>query len=199
MTMLCCSSPCPTSQHLPPAESLCSQDTDISSPGQWRPTTIRARDSARSSPSHTTHRSAGHLHHMLQGKAWEKAASKNPKSHINARNLQKKFPCPTWMLARFQLCLAVAAAVFATRHLHIQVRTQSFSRLSPLWPPRSRMGRWQLGRCGGAVSYPTKTQADARTVPGWAAEPCLRGQVPQSYVQPQLGHHQEGHSGTVLP
>lgn len=73
-------------------------------------------------------------------------------------------------------------------------------RVSPL-PPRSRTSRWQPGHCGGAVSYPIKTQADTRTVLGWVAEPHLQGQVPPSCIQPQpqLGHHQKGRLGTVLP
>lgn len=141
------------------------------------------------------------------GKAWKKPSpsspilmsetcKKNPKSHTDTRNLQKKPPpSPILMLANMQLCLDVVAAP-ATCHLHVCVHSlQVKSSVASM----QQDGSAAVGRCGGAVSYPTKTQADVRTVLGWVAEPCLRGQVPQSCVQPELGCHQKGCSGTVLP
>lgn len=90
MTMLRRSGPRPAPQHLPLAESVRSRHRQqlLRTVQTHHPPFEGQR--ARSSPSRTTHRGAGHLHCTLPGKAWEKAASKSPKSHINARNPQKK-------------------------------------------------------------------------------------------------------------
>lgn len=125
-----------------------------------------------------------------------------PKSHIDARNLQKKPPkslidaSKHLALPRCRCCGAchVPPSRPGPRPISLQVKSLSCLHAA------GRVGG-SLATVGGAISYPTKTQADMRTVLDWAAEPCLQGQVLRSCVQPQpqLGRHQEGRLGAALP
>lgn len=168
---MCSSGPSPAPKHLPLAGSERFNDASCSLGSP-----SEGKDTCKGmslSPSCSTNGGAGDG--VLQKRAWEK--------------LQREKPSPTSIRTRIQLCHHGASDAHPGAHPSaLQVESLSCQ----------AGGRFAAG---GAGSYPTETQADTRTVLGRAAEPHLRGRVPQSRAQPQpqLCHHHKARLGSGVP